>query len=156
MLAVPVGTQGDQGSCDLPPILLELSQSETDAGYASLEGSSGAGELVCTGITDAATLLSGISDTVISLPAGAVTGTIGWLCDAPPSLIPGCPVNAPRRPWITLQLAGQTFSGKVGHDLMTGEFSWAGCLAVGCTTFLYGTWRAARSTDPADRLIANM
>ncbi len=145
LVTFPVGTQGDQGRCELQPITLELTQLRS--ARHSLDGVHAAGEVVCSDITELATQRSGVSDTTIQFEAGTVTGEVTWLCDNPVTFFLGstCTVNVPPVPRVEISFMGQDFFGDVSSGLMSGDFRWVDTVLYNAlSTVLYGTWRALR------------
>lgn len=138
--ASPVGTTGAEGRCELVAMTLVLEQSGQD-----LTGSHSGGELACAGITEHATQLSGISDTVFVFAAGTIIGSIGWGCYGGPGAPWGCPTTSGGTALVVLRFLGQELLGEVSPDRIRGDLGWQGRLGNGDeATLLHGTWQLIR------------
>ena len=135
LTAVPGGTDGSEGSCELDPIELDLTPAGTIGVVEWYTGNHFGGRIACSGLSAAAIASSGWRDTVILLPPDSLSasvGRVGCFIGLPCS---GPSINASIR--ITSTLA---VGGTADEQSMAGDF----LLIDRDTIRLEGAWSAER------------
>jgi hypothetical protein len=140
MVGAPVGTPAERGNCSLESVSIHLAQSGGNEDRQEFSGSHSGGSLICQDLSAEEFELSGMTDSILPLPAGPIRGDVGWLCLSERRLLPWEPCDGELVPFVTLELGEQEINGGVQATSLTGSFGWVADGAVR----VHGSWIAIR------------
>ena len=140
MVAFPGGTNGTDGKCSSSPVSIEIAR--TGVRSENYRGQHSGFEMTCSGITEEATRLSGLRDTVVVFPTGTMSAVVypDLYYGTPPGYTPPDFIRGGR---ADITLAGFFLSGRAAEFAMRGELSWFDEAAI-VGRRLQGTWNGNR------------
>lgn len=135
MTAVPAGTDGTEGTCQLDPMIVDLTRGGTVGFTEQYVGSHLGGRIECVGLTAVATASSGWRDTVIVLSPDTVSATVQRV-----GCFIGLPCNGPGVNASIRLTSGLVVGARANELRMTGDL----LLIAEDTIRLEGSWTGVR------------